>query len=300
MIELSRLFGEYLVYAKTTLSPSWWQQIKGWEQSHFATYPELWESDITDINHNLIQRWFMYLRTLPGRGGKPLSNSSIQRLSSTLSAVLTYAIDNDYLTQRPRFPKIKASPRVVEPFSMNEVHLMFTTWREDTMEGMFLRLGFLAGLRVNEILTLRACDVDFENKVIYIREHYNDPLDTFKPKNGRDDIVPLNRRLEECLDYAPKEDQNWYYFPSVRNADNPKPHRVGYRGLWQNIIIDSKVRPLGTHSMRHTFAQILANKGLGEYELMSALRHSSPEMARRYVNLAGMSRMKDHVREIVL
>ena len=47
--------------------------------------------------------------------------------------------------------------------------------------------------------------------------------------------------------------------------------------------------------MPHTFGTALARAGAGELEIMQALRQKTPEMARRYIDLAGKTQVHQRI-----
>lgn len=149
---------------------------------------------------------------------------------------------------------------------------------------LIVHLGFLAGLRKGEMLSLEWEDVDFDNHQIKIT-----PRNGWRPKDYEAREVEMNPTLEEYL-------KNW---KQLANGDKKviiwdqasNKLSLGFSRLLRN----SGVGKGSLHSLRHTFASHLAMAGVDLYRIGRLMGHSSPVTTKIYAHLLPSS-----LREVVL
>lgn len=114
---------------------------------------------------------------------------------------------------------------------------------------VFILTALNCGMRVSELLNLKMRDVDFDNKVIYLRSL----------KNGIDRDLPAPK---EFLDYADKRRAEKYVFD------------IGYQRIVQ---IWNFYRPVKKtfHALRHTFAMRLMRRTKNIRKVQYALGHKN-------------------------
>lgn len=130
------------------------------------------------------------------------------------------------------------------------------------------------GMRIDEALSLKVEDIDFENLLMKVRG-----------KGAKERMIPFSFELRKVLwKYRAKKQPSSYWFPTSRG--DKQQHRNVLRdskGLLVKLGINPPKRLL--HSFRHTFAVNYLRQGGGVFHLQKALGHSTLEMSRRYANL---------------
>ena len=127
------------------------------------------------------------------------------------------------------------------------------------------------GARVNEALTLTWEDL----------AHHQDfaRVTFYRTKNGRARTVPLTARAADCLRRARAEGRS-------------RPFPVAYHAMWVAFDKARKAAALGgsealvVHSLRHTCASRLVQRGAALHLVKDWLGHSSLDLTLRYSHLA--------------
>jgi len=147
-----------------------------------------------------------------------------------------------------------------------------------------LTLIYSAGLRGQEVINLKIPDVDFERKVIHIRQS----------KYKKDRIVPLAKSMAVGLKkYLRAENPHVWLF----NGKEPDG-RYSVRGLsWvmrENLKKTSIKKDVNLHSLRHSYATHLLEQGLNIVTLKELLGHADITTTMLYLHVAQCPLIKPH------
>ncbi|MCF8241078.1 MAG: tyrosine-type recombinase/integrase [Melioribacteraceae bacterium] len=200
-----------------------------------------------------------------------------------LKAAFNKALQWNYLQNNP-FSKIKP-PRVKVSFPVfitdMELELICNNTKEPYLRDLFI-FGFYTGLRLGEILTLDWKSISLTERIIKV-EH----SETFTTKSKKERIVPINKKLFEVLSTR---------YPTVRKIN--QIDYVFYRipGVKLNVDFVSKkfkksVRKAGLndkihfHSLRHSFASNLVQRGCSLLTVQKLLGHSDFRVTQIYSHL---------------
>jgi len=142
---------------------------------------------------------------------------------------------------------------------------------------LMVELMYSSGLRVSELLGLRVCNLEIEKGYGFVR----------KGKGNKDRLFILSQKIVDkiidLIDFEKLSYEN-YLFNSNRNS------KYNVRSL-QNIIkctcreADIKKR-VSCHTLRHSFATHLIEKGYDVSQVQSLLGHKSPETTMIYVHIS--------------
>jgi integrase/recombinase XerD len=147
-----------------------------------------------------------------------------------------------------------------------------------------LTLIYSAGLRGQEVINLKISDVDFERKVIHIRQS----------KYKKDRIVPLAESMAVGLKkYLSAENPHRWLF-NGKESDG----RYSVRGLaWvmrENLKKTSIKKDVNLHSLRHSYATHLLEQGLNIVTLKELLGHADITTTMLYLHVAQCPLIKPH------
>ncbi|MBU1168096.1 MAG: site-specific integrase [Proteobacteria bacterium] len=138
--------------------------------------------------------------------------------------------------------------------------------------GAIIKMALLTGMRRGELFKLQWSDIDFEKKFIRIRD----------PKGGKGQSIPLNKLTEELL-LSHRRTKSPFVFPG-RNGKQRTNAQKSINNIKEKAGLPKEIRPL--HSLRHTFATMLANSGeVDMYTLQKLTTHKGPQMLQRYAHL---------------
>lgn len=137
---------------------------------------------------------------------------------------------------------------------------------------------YATGMRLSEVLALKASDIDSRRMLVHIREG----------KGGFDRFVPLTPKLLHVLRaywvvMRPSGDR---LFPSIRSFKHalaPKTLRTALRRAGKEAGLDKPVRP---HVLRHTYATHMLELGLDIRELQVLLGHQSIQTTTLYTQVS--------------
>jgi integrase len=133
-----------------------------------------------------------------------------------------------------------------------------------------LRLLLFTGARLNEILTLRWSEVDFEGACLHLADS----------KTG-EKTVYLGTPALEVLASLPRGENPW-----VIPGGRPGSHLVNLRKPWVKILEFAGLEKIRLHDLRHSFASIAAGASLGLPIIGKLLGHTQAETTQRYAHLA--------------
>jgi integrase len=139
-------------------------------------------------------------------------------------------------------------------------------------------LAVLTGMRRGELLNLRWQEVDLQSRLIRIQS-----TPTFKTKQGRKRVIPLNDTAFYLLQSKHGKDTSDYVFTL-----NGKQVFDGWlTHAFKKAVRRAKLEMTGLHfhSLRHTFASWLVQDGVSLYEVQKLLGHSSSSVTEVYSHL---------------
>lgn len=145
------------------------------------------------------------------------------------------------------------------------------------------------GLRFGEIAALRWGDIDTGRKTIGIRNS----------KGGFSRYARMTEEIKGLFvgtDQGARED---LIFSTSRGTKQTDPHKIVGRIIKQlgfNEGVTDRRQKLSFHSLRHTYASWLVDRGVGLYDVQKLLGHKSSQLTERYSHLSD-ERMTNDVRE---
>jgi integrase len=145
------------------------------------------------------------------------------------------------------------------------------------------------GLRFGEIAALRWGDIDIARKIIGVR-------------NSKGGFARHARMTEEVknmftgIDPRERED---LIFPTVTGTRQSDPHKIinkTIKELGFNKDVTDRRQRLSFHSLRHTYASWLVDRGIGLYDVQKLLGHRNSELTQRYSHLSD-ERLTNDIKE---
>lgn len=144
------------------------------------------------------------------------------------------------------------------------------------------------GMRAGELFNLTWQDVDFEQKIIYIRD----------TKSGKNRIAFMSEELEQELRKLEKETartKSAYVFAKPNGQpfkEVPDVFKNIVRDLEFNKEVTDPREKVVFHTLRHTFCSWLALEGVPLHVIKELAGHSSIQMTERYAHLLPDMRKK--------
>ena len=212
-----------------------------------------------------------------------LSAESVRKHIAQLKKLCSFAVQEGLLIQDPsvsiKLPKIpKHLPRFLAPDDRDRLLAVAEAKGRDYH--LLVACGVYLGLRKAELNALSWANIDFEKKVAQVANS-----EDFTTKSGKPRTIPIcNELLEILLRYR----QLAGFVLAPRKRYRPKArYRWEFREGFVAMVIDAKldVRVINPHAMRHTFASILAQRGVSLFKIAAWMGHSTAQVTEMYAHL---------------
>ncbi|MEM0267537.1 MAG: tyrosine-type recombinase/integrase, partial [Thermofilaceae archaeon] len=155
---------------------------------------------------------------------------------------------------------------------------------DNLRDKLIISLLFCTGMRVSELASIEAQDVDLEEGGIRVRG-----------KGGKERVVFFDSRTRELLEqYLRSANVDHYLFPGRKGGHI---HYVTVerivRKLARRAGIKKKVTP---HVLRHSFATLSLSKGMDVREIQELLGHASLRTTQVYTHVVKRKLLEDYRR----
>ncbi len=241
---------------------------------------------LTSINARMIEQWRQGLAAHGGRGGKPVSPTTIKDYTIILRAFLNWAVKEKMLRSNPMagmVREVRVMTTRVQGFLTEEERESLLSAEAPDYVRLILMLGFFAGLRDGEMLATNP-------KWLWIAEdglrgtltvqatpiEYTDGrTGLWTPKRHKRRTIPLHPRLLEFLQgYGMRSP--WLLAPEKDKWPEEKKNskRFDAKKALAGVAKRAGVRKLTPHMLRHSFATHLAMKGVALAEIAGLIGDS--------------------------
>jgi integrase len=192
-----------------------------------------------------------------------------------LKSVMNRAIDWGYLETNP-FKGIKLKIPANHPVFINkkELDLIVSKESNHTLASLY-RFAFYSGMRLSEIVNLEWDDIDRKAKLIRVKNK-----DGFTTKSKRERIIPISKPLKKILKSV--KSSGSYVFSKNGEKFNTTYASRAFKKCVRSLDIDDKIH---FHTLRHSFASNIVQKGGSLYAVKELLGHTSIKTTEAYSHL---------------
>jgi integrase len=134
------------------------------------------------------------------------------------------------------------------------------------------KLAINTGLRKMELFSLQWADLNFQQRVIMVRES----------KSGESRTVPMNSTVMDTFKSIVRRIDSPFVFP----GNLPGTHRTDLPKSWEKFLETAGIKNFVWHDLRHTFGSRLAMKGVDIYTISKLMGHKTITMTQRYAHLS--------------
>mgnify|MGYP003764372423 CR=1 FL=1 len=207
---------------------------------------------------------------------RELSNETVRRELEQLQAAIRYAHKDNLISMYPSVWKPKKSPAKNRWLRSKEAAKLLGEARKMPSASeylpLFILLALYTGARSEAVLTLKWSQIDFASEVIDFR------VSQRSSNKGRA-VVPIPRRLlrELTTAYSNRLSQVYVLQRDCANDEPIKSVKNSFGTACQRAGLED-VTP---HTLRHTAASWLVQKGVPIYEVARYLGHSSVAMVEK-------------------
>jgi site-specific recombinase XerD len=233
----------------------------------------------------------LYLSSLQANGARP-SNATIQQLLTVVRLFHVYLIEEGVRSNNPAAQGHTGRPLIARhhklPWIPNEEdwHCILGAARQEPIRNrVMLAFAYDAGLRREELCSLRSDDIDPSHRTLRIRAETT--------KGRRERIVPYSVSSGELLhNYLQHRrtlgQKRGPLFLSESRRNYSEPISIW---SWSKIILAvarrAQVQRFSTHTLRHLCLTDLARAGWDIHEIAAFAGHRSIQTTLLYIHLSG-------------
>lgn len=270
---------------------TWWNEKEvEWRRSHKQQVrgnldkrliPQFGEKEVGQITKADILAFRASLAKVLARGKETtLSNARINKILNPLRQVLEEAADRfDFRTPFQNIKQLKMKKSDVEPFTLDEVKAILATVRQDFRNYFIVR--FFTGMRTAEVHGLQWKYVDFEHRLILVRETFVMGEDEYTKTDYSQRDIQMSQAVFDALkvQYEATGKLSKYVF-CTRNG-SPLDFRNVNSRVWAPLLRHLGLKMRRPYQCRHTAATLWLASGEAPEWIARQLGHSNTEMLFR-------------------
>lgn len=204
---------------------------------------------------------------------KQKSGKSPQTINLFLNAIRFFYREVLKSKDKIDFKRAKRSKKLPVVLSKTEIEKIISRI-ENPKHKLMVSLGYAAGLRVSEVVSLKIKDIDLEGLTIHIKNG--------KGKKGRITIFP-ERLIPGIRELTARKAGNDFIFASNRGG---KLTTTSLQKIFQNTLRKSGIKKDATfHSLRHSFAAHLLENGVDVRYVQKLLGHQNIRTTQIYTQV---------------
>ena len=271
-IILSKFRDEYMQHLTQTHSGKYLISVK---LSFKMLIEFLGDVPLASLDNRVLEKFITmtYARTKAGAG----------LYYRTLKASFSKAVDWKYLNQNPlkkvKMPKL---PKAIPLFlTLSDFTVIQSKTEREDLKDLFF-FAFQTGMRLGEILNLRWNCIDFKERLITVAN-----TETFTTKNKKERIIPMNDSLVEMLSRRKPKVISIGKSDYVFQETFGNKYDEGYVSKkFKEAVREAKLNDMiHFHTLRHSFASNLVQRGVSLYVVKELLGHESIQTTQIYSHL---------------
>jgi len=218
------------------------------------------------------------LAKLPGRKNKEaLSNKRINGIVGVLRQILNEAADRyDFASPVSTLKPLKVRRSDVLPFTLDEVHRLLATVRPDYRDYLLVRC--FTGMRSGEIDGLKWKYVDFDRKLILVREAMVLGEDEYTKTDGSQRDIQMSTLVFEALRRQEVATRKLSDYVFCNREGKPIDNTNFTDRVWRPLLRHLGLQLRRPYQMRHTAATLWVAAGESPEWIARQLGHTSTQM----------------------
>ena len=266
-IKLKDFFFEFLKYSESVHSSKHTETLKATFNVIMRYFGDVYLNELTIAN----------LQKYAEDRLRNVSVHSVKRDKANLSSAFSYAITRNYLTVN--IAKMIRHPKLPEKqptfFSDLEFDLLLNKVKENDLKDLIV-FAVQTGLRQMELLTLQWNQINIKDRYVILDNS------SYLTKSKRIRTIPLSLKALQIITERELKNKGTLVF--TLEGKPIKPDYLSHK--FKSYVLDAKINPnLNFHSLRHTFASWLVQRGVSIYEVSKLLGHSSVNVTQIYSHL---------------
>lgn len=266
----------------------WFDEHKiEWRRSHIRSLlstlngrliPHFGAKVVSSITKSDILAFRAALAKVKGRGDREgLSPKRINEIIGTLCQIMDEAADRfEFTTPTTNIKRLRVRKVDVDPFSLKDVQSILATVRSDYRN--YFAVRFFTGMRTGEVHGLKWRYIDFEHRLILVRETFVLGEDEYTKTDGSQRDIQMSQPVFEALakQYEVTGKLSDYVFCNLMGA--PLDNKNFTDRVWYPLLRHLGLEERRPYQMRHTAATLWLAAGEAPEWIARQLGHTSTEM----------------------
>ena len=266
----------------------WFTEFKvGWRKTYVVTVrgildqhliPRFGSHAVGAVTRAQILDFRSHLSSVRGRRpGTKLSPARINTIMLILRQILQEAADRfEFAMPMQRLKPLKIPKSDVQPFTLEQTHLLITRIRKDYQN--YLKTRFFTGMRSGELHGLKWKYVDFERRLILVRETFVLGEDEYTKTDSSQRDIQMSQVVFEALrqQHAATAKISEYVF--CNRAGEPLDNKNFSDRVWYPLLRHLGLAARRPYQMRHTAATLWLASGEAPEWIARQLGHANTEM----------------------
>lgn len=236
---------------------------------------------VGNITKSEVLEFRAQLGKVKGRGAKDgLSPKRINEIMGLLRQIINEAADRfEFTSPLINIKKLRQRRTDVEPFSFIDVQRILATVRTDYKN--YFTTRFLTGMRTGEVHGLKWKYVDFDLRIIRVRETFVLGEDEYTKTDGSQRDIQMSQPVFEALQvqYQATGKVSEYVFCNL--VGEPLDNKNFSDRVWYPLLRHLGLKARRPYQMRHTAATLWLASGEAPEWIARQLGHTSTEMLFR-------------------
>ena len=261
-----------------------------WRRSHIRSLlstlnsrliPHFGGKAVGQISKSDILAFRATLAKVKGRGEKEgLSPKRINEIIGLLSQIVDEAADRfEFTSPTTNIKRLRLRKTDVDPFSLTDVQRILATVRVDYKQYFVTR--FFTGMRTGEVHGLKWKYVDFDLRVIRIRETFVLGEDEYTKTDGSQRDIQMSQPVFNALQDQFKVTGKVSEYVFCNMASEPLDNKNFSDRIWYPLLRHLGLQKRRPYQMRHTAATLWLASGEAPEWIARQLGHTSTEMLFR-------------------
>jgi len=259
----------------------------GWRRTYISTVRQIIDSRlitafgdkaVSNIRREDILSFRSTLAKEPGRKqDSKLSPRRINAIVLVLTQVLNEAADRfNFTTAGDRIKPLKLKKADVMPFSLEEVYRIIETVRPDFKD--YFTVRFFTGMRTGEIDGLKWKYVDFEKRLIYVRETFTAGDEDYTKNDTSQRDIRMSQPVYDALKRQYEATGKLSKFVFCNRDGNPIDLHNFCKRVWYPLLQHLGLEKRTPYQSRHTAATLWLAAGEAPEWIARQLGHANTEM----------------------
>lgn len=257
-----------------------------WRRSHIKVLkstldghllPAFGDRPVNTITKAEILAFRAKLSQLPGRTGDKLSNKRINGILAPLSQILNDAAERyGFVSPTTNLKRLKVRKTDVDPFTLDEIQKIQVTIRDDYRD--YITTRALTGMRTGEAHGLKWKYVDFENRLILIRETFVLGEDDEPKTDGSRRDLQMSQPVFDALRRQFEATGKLSEYVFCNREGQPLDNKNFSERVWYPLLRHLGLKARRPYQLRHTTATLWLASGEAPEWIANQLGHSNSQM----------------------